>query len=157
MQVQANIIYRGNTHRVKKHLEEIQEIMKMSHDSTLTIGRIKNEIINFVRIDYLTQIRKAIKQKTRFVFIDGTQSSVGLALDKCASDNNINFSIQKSLSDALTLYETDNNFIPSIFAAGACDYNYRLSSICLRIPVVKTEPALILDDDKLDSISVINE
>lgn len=108
-------------------------------------------------LPFVQLIAPLVRKQVSFVFIDGTQSSVEFALNKCASDNNINFSIQKSLSDALTLYETDNNFIPSIFAAGACDYNYRLSSICLRIPVVKTEHALVLDDGKLDSISVINK
>jgi hypothetical protein len=157
VQVKANIIYRGNADRVNRHLEETKEIRKMSHDRTLALGHIKNEIINFVRSHYLAQIRKAIEQKTRFVFIDGTQSSVGFALNRWASDNNTNFSIQKSLSDALTLYETDSDFIPSIFAAGAYDYNYRLSSICLKIPVVKTEHALVLDEGKLDSIGIINE
>ena len=102
----------------------------------------------------MNQIRKAIEQKTRFVFIDGTQSSVGFALNKCASDNNIIFSIQKSLSDALTLYETDNNFIPSIFAAGACDHNYRLSSIGLRIPVVKSIRWLLLLSYKIIIIAI---
>jgi hypothetical protein len=146
VQVKANIIYRGNTDRVNKYLEEVQSVIKMSHDRVLTIGYVEKEITNFIRRDYLTQIRKAIEQKTRIVFIDGTQSSVGFALNKLASDTNTNFDINKSLSDALTLYETDSNFIPSIFGASAYDYNYRLSSICLRIPVAKTEDGLAIDD-----------
>ena len=67
-------------------------------------------------LPFVQLIAPLIRKQVSFVFIDGTQSSVEFALNKCASDNNINFSIQKSLSDALTLYETDNNFIPSIFA-----------------------------------------
>ena len=44
-----------------------------------------------------------------------------------------------------------------IFAAGANDYTYRLSSICLRIPVVKIEHGFALDDSKLGSIGIISE
>jgi hypothetical protein len=156
VQAKANIIYRGNTDRVKKYLEEVQNVMKMSHEGVLTIEYVEKEIINFIRCDYLTQIRKAIEQRTRIVFIDGTQSSVGFALNKLASSTSTNFNINKSVSDALTLLETDMNFIPSIFAASAYDYNYRLSSICLRIPVTRTICGPVVDDSKLDWISVID-
>jgi hypothetical protein len=105
----------------------------------------------------VAQIQKAIEQKARFVFIDGTQSSFGFALNRWASDNNIDFSIQKSLANAFTLCESDSDFIPSIFAAAAYDYTYRLSSICLRIPVVKTDHGLVLDDSKLGSVSIVSE
>jgi len=71
--------------------------------------------------------------------------------------NNIDFSIQKSLANAFTLCESDSDFIPSIFAAAAYDYAYRLSSICLRIPVVKTGHGLVLDDSKLGSVSIVSE
>ena len=57
----------------------------MSYDRTLTLQHVENEIINFVRTDYLDQIRKAVEQRARIVFIDGTQSSVGFALNKWAS------------------------------------------------------------------------
>lgn len=157
VQVKVYIIYRDNNERVNKHLEETKEIMRMSYDGTLNIGHIKNNVINFVRIDYLAQMRKAIEQKARFVFIDGTQSSAGFALNRWASDHNTDFTIQKSLAYAFTLCEPDSDFIPSIFAAGANDYTYRLSSICLRIPVVKMEHGLALDDWKLSSIGIISE
>jgi hypothetical protein len=70
-----------------------------------------------------------------------------------SSNNSISF--EKALSDALALCETENDVIPAIFAAGAYDYKYRLSSICLRIPIVKTEDGFVLDDGKLDLISLI--
>ena len=115
VQVKANIIYRGKIDRANKYLEEIQNVIKMSHDGVLTIGYVEKEIINFIRRDYLTQIRKAIEQRTRIVFVEGTQSSVGFALNKLALDTNTNFNFNKSLSDALTLYELDSNYMPSIF------------------------------------------
>jgi hypothetical protein len=157
MQVKAYVIYRSNKGRVNKHLEETKQIIRKWDDRTLNIEDIKNSIINFVRIDYLAQIRKAIEQKARFVFIDGTQSSTGFALNRWASDHDTDFSIQKSLAYAFTLCEPDSDFIPSIFAAGANDYTYRLSSICLRIPVVKIEHGFALDDWKLGSIDIISE
>jgi hypothetical protein len=155
-QVKANIIYRGNTDRVNEYLYGIQSVMNMSRDGVLTKEYVQSETRNFIKRDYLNQIRKAIEQKARVVFIDGTQSSVGFALNKLASESRTNFNIKNSLSDALALYATDSNFIPSIFAVGAYDYDYRLSSICMRIPIIKTEHRLILDESKLDLISVIN-
>jgi hypothetical protein len=156
VQVKANIIYRGNHNRVNEHLERIQEIIQMSLAGSLTLQYIENEIIKFIRVDYLDQIRKAIEQKARIVFIDGTQSAVGFALNKWASyhDNN-RFSFEKSLSAALVLHETHSNVFPVIFAACAFDYNYRLSSICLRIPIVKTENEFAIDDDNLELINLI--
>lgn len=156
VQVKANIIYRDNTDRVNKYLYGIQRIMTMSHEGVLTMEYLQNEIRNFIKRDYLTQIRKAIEQKTRIVFIDGTQSSVGFALNKLTSQSRTNFNIKKSLSDALTLYATNSNFIPSIFVASAYDYDYRLSSICIGIPIIKTEHGLTLDESKLDSIYIMN-
>lgn len=157
VQVKAYVIYRSNKGRVNKHLDETKQIIRKWDDRTLNIEDINNSIINFVRIDYLAQIRKAIEQKARFVFIDGTQSSVGFALNRWASDHDTDFGIRKSLAYAFTLCEPDSEFIPSIFAAGANDYTYRLSSICLRIPVVKIEHGFALDDCKLGSIDIISE
>jgi len=156
VQVKANITYRGSTDRANKYLEGTQKVAHMSHRGILTIEYVKNEIINFIRYDYLDQIRKAIEQKARIVIIDGTQSSVGFAFNKLVSDTGANFNIKKSLSDALVLYETNDDFIPLVFAANAYDYNYRISSTCLKIPIVKTDNGFTIDDARPNSIDVIN-
>jgi hypothetical protein len=91
------------------------------------------------------------------IFIDATQSGVGFAMNKWASDNNNDdFSFSKSLIDAFLFNETSSNWLPLVFSAGAYDYNYRLSSICLRFPVIKKERGLVLDDNRLDSIDLMN-
>ncbi|MGH9951698.1 MAG: hypothetical protein ACRD5J_08745 [Nitrososphaeraceae archaeon] len=137
-QVKANIIYRGNVDRLDTYLKDILEIIRMSNEKTLTIEYIKEKIVNFIKTNYLSQVRKAIEQNARIILIDATQSSVGFALNKWASENNYDdSSFQKSLSEALLLNQ-DENFVPSVFAAGAYDYNYRLSSVCLKFPIVKT-------------------
>ena len=130
----------------------------LKNDNDNTFQHKKKEIKGELRRGLLANLEqfKSSYSYARIVFIEGTQSTVGFALNKWASDNNTDsFNIEKSLSEALELHETDNNFIPLIFAAGAYDYNYRLSSACLKIPVVKTEHGLVLDDGKLDLISVI--
>ena len=153
-QVKANIIYRGNVDRSDTYLKDILEIIRMSNEKTLTMEYIKERIVNFIKTNYLSQVRKAIEQKARIILIDATQSSVGFALNKWASENNFDdLSFQKSLSEAFSLNQ-DEDSVPSVFAAGAHDYNYRLSSLCLKFPVVKIQEGLVLDDSRLDLTNI---
>lgn len=157
IQVKANVIYRGDKARQRRYIEEIKNTPASSNVNKLSGQIIVNQIIEYIKSDYLSQIKKSLEQKTKMIIVDGTQSSVGYKLNKWSSENNKHhFSFKNSLIDAFNLNAKNTNFIPLIFSAGAIDYKYRFSSICLRIPIIGTD-IIKLDESNLSLISSISK
>jgi len=154
-QVKASVIYRGERSRQLRYFEDIRQITTMSDTGNLTKRYVINLLIEYIKSEYWSQISKSLEQKTRLIFVDGTQSSVGFALNKWMSENNTELTLKKSLDEAFSLGETSTDFLPLVFSAGAIDYDYRIPFLCFKIPIIGTK-TVHLDESRLCLIGLVD-
>jgi hypothetical protein len=102
-------------------------------------------------------INKAIEQRVRIVFINGTHSYPGFLANKYASDNNVTIPfatiIQKSIrqlnkEDESNQLGSTTKEIHVIFGAGAIDIEYRYSAYGFSIPYDTNTKILNFDKSK---------
>jgi hypothetical protein len=102
-------------------------------------------VIDYVRDNCISQINKSLEQKAKIVILDGTRTAEGFLLNQSYTDDEIYIKFDDSLKKSVE--KISDQFVNVIFASGAYDYNYRISTLAMKLPI---------KDGKIDESSKVN-
>jgi hypothetical protein len=105
-----------------------------------------NEII--MTQAHISEINKALKQKAKIIIFDITRTWQGYLLNRRLCEDPEYIKWQNQLKEALN--QISEYFVSVIIVARATDVNYRISSVFVKLPILR-----LLDEEKLNNAEII--
>jgi hypothetical protein len=108
---------------------------------------IKEILQSFLKSN-ISEINKALKQKAKIIIFDITRTWQGYLLNRRLCEDPEYIKWQNQLKEALN--QISEYFVSVIIVARATDVNYRISSVFVKLPILR-----LLDEEKLNNAEII--
>jgi hypothetical protein len=108
---------------------------------------IKEILQRFLKSN-ISEINKALKQKAKIIIFDITRTWQGYLLNRRLCEDPEYIKWQNQLKEALN--QISEYFVSVIIVARATDVNYRISSVFVKLPILR-----LLDEEKLNNAEII--
>jgi hypothetical protein len=108
---------------------------------------IKEILQSFLKSN-ISEINKALKQKAKIIIFDITRTWQGYLLNRRLCEDPEYIKWQNQLKEALN--QISEYFVSVIIVARATEVNYRISSVFVKLPILR-----LLDEEKLNNAEII--
>lgn len=110
---------------------------------------MQQRLLDYVKNNCISQINKALEQKAKAVILDATQTAEGWLLNQLFTDDHIYVKFDESVKKCIENYS--NQYVNVVFASTAYDYNYRISTLALKLHIKDGE----VDESNKDEMELL--
>jgi hypothetical protein len=117
----------------QKYIEDVAQIQSLYYNKQLNQSYVQRRVLDYVKKNCVWQINKSLEQKAKAVILDATQTCEGWLLNQMFADDEIYVKFDESLKKCIKNYSDE--YVNVIFASMAYDYNYRISTLAMKLQV----------------------
>ena len=126
----------------QKYEREVAQIRSLYYNNQLNQAYVARRLLDYVKRSCISQINKSLEQKTKVIILDGTLTTEGFLLNQLFTDDEVYVKFDHSIKKSIENYS--NGYVNVVFVSTAYDYNYRISTLAMKLPI---------KDDKIDGSS----
>jgi hypothetical protein len=126
----------------QKYEKEVAQIRSLYYNNQLNQAYVARRLLDCVKRRCISQINKSLEQKTKVIILDATLTTEGFLLNQLFTDDEVYVKFDDSIKKSIENYS--NGYVNVVFASTAYDYNFRISTLAMKLPI---------KDDKIDGSS----